>query len=104
MNSSPAFGLILTLTHKSLSHSDIVEGFSLGRITMLIRRSGRVHGEGHAAMAGKTDIVVSKLYGRYVHLPLGPVTRRRRKLNLTSPCWQAVLESTGQHQIILAPV
>jgi hypothetical protein len=25
-------------------------------------------------------------------------------LNLTSPCWQAVLESTGQHQIILAPV
>ncbi|MDR3435324.1 6-phosphofructokinase, partial [Telmatospirillum sp.] len=53
----------------------------------------------HAAMAGKTSMVVSKLYGRYVHLPLHLVTRRRKKLNLASDCWQAVLESTGQHAI-----
>jgi 6-phosphofructokinase 1 len=54
----------------------------------------------HAAMAGKTSMVVSRLYDRYVHLPLHLVTQRRKKLNLGSHCWQAVLESTGQHQIV----
>jgi 6-phosphofructokinase 1 len=53
-------------------------------------------------MAGKTSIVVSQLYGRYVHLPLHVVTRRRKRLNLDSQCWQAVLESTGQHHIFAA--
>lgn len=56
----------------------------------------------HAAMAGKTGMVVSKLCGRYVHLPLSLVTRRRRKLNLASSCWQSVLESTAQHRIVSA--
>ncbi|MDR3363192.1 MAG: ATP-dependent 6-phosphofructokinase [Desulfovibrio sp.] len=50
----------------------------------------------HAAMAGRTDIVISKLQGRYVHLPLQLVTRKRRKLNICSELWRAVLESTGQ--------
>uniref|UniRef100_A0A7C4AG25 ATP-dependent 6-phosphofructokinase n=1 Tax=Fundidesulfovibrio putealis TaxID=270496 RepID=A0A7C4AG25_9BACT len=53
----------------------------------------------HAAMAGKTGMVVSKVYGRYVHLPLELVTRRRKKLDLTSDYWRAVLESTGQYAI-----
>ncbi len=53
----------------------------------------------HAAMAGKTGMVVSKLYGRYVHLPLALVTRRRRRLNLTSSCWQSILETTEQHRL-----
>jgi 6-phosphofructokinase 1 len=51
----------------------------------------------HAAMAGKTNMVVSKLHDRYVDLPLDLVTqRRRRKLDTTSNYWRAVLESTGQ--------
>jgi 6-phosphofructokinase 1 len=53
----------------------------------------------HAAMAGKTGMVVSKVYGRYVHLPLDMVTRRRKKLDMASDYWRAVLESTGQYQI-----
>ncbi|GAB6038556.1 ATP-dependent 6-phosphofructokinase [Fundidesulfovibrio butyratiphilus] len=53
----------------------------------------------HAAMAGKTGMVVSKLYGRYVHLPLELVTRRRKKLNLSTDYWRAVLESTGQFSV-----
>jgi 6-phosphofructokinase 1 len=53
----------------------------------------------HAAMAGKTGMVVSKLYGRYVHLPLDLVTMRRKKLNITSDYWRSVLESTGQHAV-----
>ncbi len=50
----------------------------------------------HAAMAGKTGMVVSKLQDRYVHLPLKLVTQERRKLNITSDFWRSVLESTGQ--------
>ncbi|WP_243310249.1 ATP-dependent 6-phosphofructokinase [Fundidesulfovibrio agrisoli] len=53
----------------------------------------------HAAMAGKTGMVVSKVYGRYVHLPLELVTRKRKKLDLASDYWRAVLESTGQYAI-----
>ncbi len=50
----------------------------------------------HAAMAGKTDMVVAKLTDRYVHLPLNLIIRQRRKLNTRSGYWRAVLESTGQ--------
>ncbi|MEF8823164.1 MAG: ATP-dependent 6-phosphofructokinase [Desulfohalobiaceae bacterium] len=51
----------------------------------------------HAAMAGKTNMVVSKLHDRYVDLPLDLVTqRKRRKLDTMSNYWRAVLESTGQ--------
>ena len=54
----------------------------------------------HAAMAGKTAMVVSKLMDRFVHLPLRLVTRKRRRLNTQSDYWRAVLESTGQSSLI----
>ncbi len=57
----------------------------------------------HAAMAGKTGMVVSKLFGRYVHLPFDLVTRKRKKLNIVSDYWRAVLESTGQHGVTPLP-
>ena len=53
----------------------------------------------HAAMAGRTDMVVGKIQDRYVHLPLELVTRTRRKLNIYSDLWRAVLESTGQGKL-----
>ncbi len=53
----------------------------------------------HAAMAGKTSMVVSKLMDRYVHIPLHLVTRKRRTLNIHSDYWRAVLESTGQSSL-----
>ncbi|NCD26661.1 MAG: ATP-dependent 6-phosphofructokinase, partial [Deltaproteobacteria bacterium] len=52
----------------------------------------------HAAMSGKTGMVVSKLQDRYLYLPLELVTAKRRKLNITSNYWRSVLESTGQPQ------
>lgn len=50
----------------------------------------------HAAMAGRTDMVVAKIQDRFVHLPFDIVTRMRRRLNVRSDFWRAVLESTGQ--------
>ncbi len=53
----------------------------------------------HAAMAGKTGMCVSKVQGRFVHMPFHLVTRRRRKLDTSSEYWRAVVESTGQYAV-----
>jgi 6-phosphofructokinase 1 len=53
----------------------------------------------HAAMAGKTGMVVSKLQDRYVHVPLSLITRERKHLNIRSDYWRAVLASTGQRPL-----
>jgi len=50
----------------------------------------------HAAMAGKTGMVVARWHQRYVHLPISLVTRGRRKVDPHSDLWRSVLESTGQ--------
>lgn len=50
----------------------------------------------HAAMAGKTGMVVSMIRGNYVHLPLSLVVGDRRRINVHSDYWRAVMESTGQ--------
>jgi 6-phosphofructokinase 1 len=50
----------------------------------------------HAAMAGKTGMVVSKMHEVYVHIPLNLVTEGKKRLDPRSNHWQAVLESTGQ--------
>ncbi len=50
----------------------------------------------HAAMAGKTGMLVSYWNGEYIHLPLHLVTQGKKKLDTNSAIWQAVLSSTGQ--------
>lgn len=50
----------------------------------------------HAGMSGKTEMVVAKLMGHFVHLPFELVTYRRRKLDTGSPYWYSVLSATGQ--------
>ncbi|MDD3310516.1 ATP-dependent 6-phosphofructokinase [Pseudodesulfovibrio sp.] len=50
----------------------------------------------HAAMAGKTGMVVAQLKSSMVHLPLDLVTAKRRSLNVESDYWRAVMEATGQ--------
>jgi 6-phosphofructokinase 1 len=51
----------------------------------------------HAAMSGRTNMVVAKVMDRYVHLPMSLVTSGRRKVMTKSAFWRSVLESTGQH-------
>jgi 6-phosphofructokinase 1 len=50
----------------------------------------------HAAMAGKTGMVVARWHHSFVHLPITLVTRGRRKVDPGSDLWRSVLESTGQ--------
>jgi len=50
----------------------------------------------HAAMAGKTGIMISYLNDQFVHIPLKEAIKRRKQINLNSRFWLSVLESTGQ--------
>lgn len=46
----------------------------------------------HAAMCGRTGMVVARLMDTFVHLPLELVCRKRRVLNLESPLWCSIRE------------
>jgi len=50
----------------------------------------------HAAMAGKTDMVVGKWNNVFTHVPIVAVTSRRNQINPDSTLWQSVIEVTGQ--------
>ena len=50
----------------------------------------------HAAMAGKTAMVIGRWHGSYVHMPIDLVTHGRRKVDPNGELWQAVIEISGQ--------
>jgi 6-phosphofructokinase 1 len=50
----------------------------------------------HAAMAGRTDMLLGQWYGVFVHVPLDLVTGRVRRVGPHSDVWAAVLAATGQ--------
>ncbi|OLN24638.1 6-phosphofructokinase [Desulfovibrio sp. DV] len=50
----------------------------------------------HAGMAGKTGLMIGSVNDHYVHVPLPLVTRERKRIDIHSDYWQAVLDSTGQ--------
>jgi 6-phosphofructokinase 1 len=50
----------------------------------------------HAAMAGKTEMLVGRVHGRQVHVPTAAVTSGRKQLDPEHPLWRAVLQATGQ--------
>jgi 6-phosphofructokinase 1 len=54
----------------------------------------------HAAMAGKTNLVVGLLHGQFVHVPIAMVTSQKKRLDVGSPLWRAVLASTGQPAVM----
>jgi 6-phosphofructokinase 1 len=50
----------------------------------------------HAGMAGKTAMLVSRWHGHYVHIPIEATVGLRKEVELDSPLWRSVIESTGQ--------
>ncbi|MBW2621496.1 MAG: ATP-dependent 6-phosphofructokinase [Deltaproteobacteria bacterium] len=50
----------------------------------------------HAAMAGKTGVVISQWNNVYVHVPIQIVVAPRKKIQLNGLLWYSVLESNGQ--------
>ena len=52
----------------------------------------------HAAMAGKTDLIIGDWYSVYVHVPIPLATASRKKIDPESDLWSAVIAATGQPQ------
>jgi 6-phosphofructokinase 1 len=50
----------------------------------------------HAAMAGKTKILISLVNNNFVHLPIRLAVSRRNRVDPESPLWRDVIEATGQ--------
>ncbi len=50
----------------------------------------------HAAMAGRTAMVVGQWHGRFVHIPIELATRGRNQVDPDGDLWLSVLEATGQ--------
>jgi len=50
----------------------------------------------HAAMAGKTGVVVGILHDRFIHVPIALLTKQKKCVDPSGPAWRAVLAATGQ--------
>ena len=53
----------------------------------------------HAAMAGRTAMVVGLWNGHFVHVPIENAVETRKSIDPAGSLWQSVLENTGQDQI-----
>jgi 6-phosphofructokinase 1 len=50
----------------------------------------------HAAMAGKTGVVIGYLHDRFIHVPIELLPKQGKRLDPDSSVWSAVLSATGQ--------
>jgi 6-phosphofructokinase 1 len=50
----------------------------------------------HAAMSGKTGLIISYLHGHYVHVPIDLIAQGSKRVEADGELWRAVLSSTGQ--------
>jgi 6-phosphofructokinase 1 len=50
----------------------------------------------HAAMAGKTDVLVGLWYNTFIHVPIPLAIAEKKRLHPESEVWRSVLSSTGQ--------
>ena len=57
----------------------------------------------HAAMTGKTKIVIGLVHDKFVHLPTRLVTARRNKVNPEGSLWRDAIDATGQPLLMVNP-
>jgi 6-phosphofructokinase 1 len=50
----------------------------------------------HAAMAGRTGVVISYLHDQFVHVPVGIIVNGTKRMDLDGELWRSVLSSTDQ--------
>ena len=54
----------------------------------------------HAAMAGKTELLVGLMHDRFVHIPIAMAVSTKNNINPDGPLWRSVVEATGQPLIM----
>lgn len=50
----------------------------------------------HAAMAGRTGLIIGLLHDQFVHVPIELLARKPKRLSPSGSIWHAVLATTGQ--------
>jgi len=50
----------------------------------------------HAAMAGKTDVLIGLMHDVFIHVPIPLVIRGRKRISPEGELWMGVIEATGQ--------
>ncbi len=50
----------------------------------------------HAALSGRTETLVSRWHGRFVHVPMAAAISERKQVDPAGELWRAVLAATGQ--------
>lgn len=50
----------------------------------------------HAAMAGKTGLVIGYLHNKFIHVPIDLLANRTKRMETNGLAWSAVLAATGQ--------
>ncbi|MCC8190838.1 MAG: ATP-dependent 6-phosphofructokinase [Planctomycetes bacterium] len=54
----------------------------------------------HAAMTGRTDMLIGNWRHSFVHVPIATAISARKKVNPFSGLWRSVLETTGQASLL----
>jgi len=64
--------------------SDSILAADLGRLAV------------HAAMAGKTDLMIGLRYDHYIHVPIALAVSQRKRIDPKGALWRRVINATGQ--------
>ncbi len=89
----------LPLTLKYIDPSYMLRSVPAGAIDAVFCASLARHAV-HAAMAGKTDMMVGVRHGVFVHVPLPLVLAEKKRVDPDGELWLAVTESTGQPRFV----
>jgi 6-phosphofructokinase 1 len=57
------------------------------------------HNAVHAAISGRTETVIGRWRGRFVHVPMALAIRQRNTVDPHGDLWMSVLEATGQPRL-----
>jgi 6-phosphofructokinase 1 len=55
----------------------------------------------HAALSGRTGMIISLVNNQFVHVPISLAVSKRNKVNPESPLWRDVIEATGQPSLMV---
>ena len=50
----------------------------------------------HAAMAGKTGLMIGLLHDQFIHVPIEMLAKQQKRVDPDGALWHAVLATTGQ--------
>jgi 6-phosphofructokinase 1 len=53
----------------------------------------------HAAMAGKTGLVIGYLHDKFIHVPIELLSSQVKSMDINGLAWSAVLSATGQPEM-----